>query len=73
MIAFSNKHPKCKQGFARKKEEKQSNFADSFPLETTAIPLLSEKNCTWADLSGIARIQMATHIKSVEGSESLAL
>jgi len=72
MILFYNKHPNHKHGFFIKKEEKQSHFAGSFPCEATNTWLLSEKNCTWADLSGIMHVQMATHMKSVESSESLA-
>lgn len=67
-ILFYNEHPKCKWGFVRNKKTKL--FADSFPCEATTVLLLSE-NCTGADLSGIVCVQMATHIKSVEGSKHL--
>lgn len=49
----------------RKKEEKQSRFADRFPCEATTVMFLPEEDHT--EHGGIIDIRVATHTKPARG------
>lgn len=72
-ILFCNKHTKCKQGFVRKKKKNKSNKAillKVFHVRSQLYCCFQGRSAPGLTISGIVHVQMATHIKSVEGSES---